>query len=125
MLGKRALGKGKRAKASTDEKAAKQRKSNLKREEDRKKKGVDMDATRLAQDEAKIEVQRPGVMKNFKLWLPTDGRAMQGNLHYDSSELRTALTAKRASDYTRPLPQLVHAVKVAYGYNTDLLSSGD
>ena len=80
-----------------------------------------MDATRLAQDEAKIEVQRPGVMKNFKLWLPRDGHALKGKLHYDSSQLRTALTAKKRSDptisdRTRPLPQLVHVVKAAYGF---------
>ena len=97
------------------------REYSLKREEGRKKKGVDLDEARLAEDEAKIEEQRPGVMKNFDLWLASDGYALRGKLHYSNGELRTALTAKKKSDRTindgtRPLPQLVRAVKAAYGF---------
>ena len=80
-----------------------------------------MDEARLAEVEAAIEAQCPGVMKNFKLWQARDGYALSGKLHYGSSELRTALTAKKEADRTikdgaRPLPQLVHRVKVAYGF---------
>ena len=73
-------------------------------------------APKLAKDEAMIEEQRPGVMQNFALWQGSDGHAMKNRLHYSSGALRTALTDKNVSDYTRPLPQLVHAVKVAYGF---------
>ena len=80
-----------------------------------------MDEARLAEVEAAIEAQRPGVMKNFELWQGSDGYALAGKLHYGSNELRTALTAKKKSDRTindgtRPLPQLVRAVKAAYGF---------
>ena len=78
---------------------------------------VDMDKVRLAEDEALIEAQRPGVMKDVSLWHgSTDGRAMQGKLHYNSADLRNALAAKGKSDRTRPLPQLLLDVKDAYGF---------
>ena len=113
--------KVKLAKDPRDPRAASMREYSLKREEGRKKKGVDLDEERLAEDEAKIEEQRPGVMKNFDLWLASDGYALRGKLHYSNGELRTALTAKKQSDRTindgtRPLPQLVRAVKAAYGF---------
>ena len=113
--------KVKLAKDPRDPRAASMREYSLKREEGRKKKGVDLDEERLAEDEAKIEEQRPGVMKNFDLWLASDGYALRGKLHYGNGELRTALTAKKKSDRTindgtRPLPQLVRAVKAAYGF---------
>ena len=41
---------------------------------------------------------------------------MRNRLHYSSGALRTALTDKNAPSRARPLPQLVHAVKVAYGF---------
>ena len=75
-----------------------------------------MDEAKLAKDEVMIEEQCPGVMQNFKLWQASDGCAMRNRLHYSSGALRTALTDKHVPDYTRPLPQLVHAVKVAYGF---------
>ena len=99
-----------------DEEAAKQRERDRNREEDRKKKCVDMDEAKLAKDEAVIEERRPGVMQNFALWQGTDGHAMKNRLHYSSGALRTALTDKNAPSGARPLPQLVHAVKVAYGF---------
>ena len=99
-----------------DEEAAKQRERDRNREEGRKKKCVDMDEAELAKDEAMIEEQCPGVMQNFALWQGSNGHAMKNRLHYSSGALRTALTDKNVSDYTRPLPQLVHAVKVAYGF---------
>ena len=76
-----------------------------------------MDEAKLAKDEAVIEEQCPGVMQNFALWQVSDGHAMRNRLHSSSGALRTALTDKHVSDYTRPLPRLVHAVKVAYGFS--------
>ena len=99
-----------------DEEAAKQRERDRNREEGRKKKRVDMDEAKLAKDEVMIEEQCPGVMQNFALWQPSDGCAMRNRLHYASGALRTALIDKSVSGRTRPLPQLVHAVKVAYGF---------
>jgi len=75
-----------------------------------------LDEAKLAKDEAMIEEQCPGVMQSFALWQASDGYAMRRRLHYSSGALRTALTNKKQSDKTRPLPQLVHAVKVAYGF---------
>jgi len=108
--------RAKLAKDPRDKEAAKQRERDRNREEGRKKKCVDMDQAKLAKDEAMIEEQCPGVMQNFALWKVSDGSAMRNRLHYSSGALRTALTDKKVSDYTRPLPQLVHAVKVAYGF---------
>ena len=87
------------------------------REEVRKGTSVDMDKARLAEDQAQIEAQRPGVMKDTSLWQGnTDGYAMRGKLHYQSADLRNALAAKDKSDRTRPLPKLLLAVKDAYGF---------
>jgi hypothetical protein len=108
--------RAKLAKDPRDEEAAKQRERGRNREKGRMEKGVDMDEAKLAMDEAMIEEQRPGVMQSFALWQVSDGYALRKKLHYSSGELRTALTDKNVSDFTRPLPQLVHAVKVAYGF---------
>ena len=37
-----------------------------------------MDKERLAEDEADLEAQRPGVINDVTLWQASDGRAMQG-----------------------------------------------
>ena len=109
--------KAKLDKDPKDESAARQRERTRDREEVRKGTSVDMDTVRLAEDEAQIEAQRPGVMKDVSLWQGrTDGFAMRGKLHYNSAALRNALAAKDKSDRTRPLPKLLLAVKDAYGF---------
>ena len=108
--------KAKLAKDPKDDEAAKQRKRDSGREPRRKEKSVNMDEKRLAEDKAKLEAQRPGVMNNVKLWHKTDGLAMRGKLNYPNAELRNALAAQGRPDWTRPLPQLVLAVEDAYGW---------
>ena len=98
------------------DKAAKKRKRDSVREAQREEKIVNMDEKRLAEDEAKLEAQRPGVLNDVKLWQVLDGQAMRGKLNYPSAELRNALKAQGKSDRTRALPQLVLAVKDAYGW---------
>ena len=71
---------------------------------------------RLAEDEAQLEGRRPGVMKNVALWTMDDGVAMRGKLHYSSADLRYALKARGQSDRMRRMPELVLAVKSAYGW---------
>ena len=110
--------KAKLAKDPKDEAAAKQRERSRGREEQRKKNSVDVDKERLAEDEAKLEAQRPGVMNDPTLWQASDGYAMKGKLHYASADLRNALAAKGKSDRTRPLPELVRTVKNEYGWAT-------
>ena len=99
-----------------DDKAAKKRESNILQEAQRKEKSVDMDKGRLAEDEATLEAQCLGVMNDVKLWQVSDGFAIKGKLHYTREDLRNALKAKGKSDRARPLPQLVLAVKDAYGW---------
>jgi hypothetical protein len=108
--------KAKLAKDPKDDKAAKKRKSDSVREAQREEKIVNMNEKRLAEDEAKLEAQRPGVMNDVKLWQVLDGQAMRFKLNYPSAELRNALKAQGKSDRTRALPQLVLAVKDAYGW---------
>ena len=116
LSGRRAS-KAKLAKDPKDDKAAKKRKKDsLSRESRREEIRVDMDEKRLAEDEATLETQRPGVLNDVKLWQTTDGRAMQGKLNYPSADLRNALKAQGKSDRTRSLPHLVLAVKDAYGW---------
>ena len=115
-LSGREASKAKLAKDPKDDEAAKQRKRGSVREPRRKEKSVNMDKERLAEDEAKLEAQRPGVMNDVTLWQASDGFAMKGKLHYPSAELRNALAAQGKPDGTRPLPQLVLGVKDAYGW---------
>ena len=115
-LSGRKASKAKLAKDPKDDKAAKKRKSDSVREAQREEKIVNMNEKRLAEDEAKLEAQRPGVLNDVKLWQTTDGRAMQGKLNYPSADLRNALRAQGKSDRTRSLPHLVLAVKDAYGW---------
>ena len=108
--------KAKLAKDPKDDKAAKKRKKDSGRESRREEIRVDMDEKRLAEDEATLETQRPGVLNDVKLWQVLDGNAMRYKLNYPSAELRNALKAQGKSDRTRALPQLVLAVKDAYGW---------
>ena len=110
--------KAKLAKEPKDEKAAKKRKYDsayLARRKE-KLKSVDMDKERLAEDEARLEAQLPGVMNDVGLWKASDGNAMRGQLHYSSAELRIALKALDKPGRVRVLPQLVLDVKEAYGW---------